>query len=85
MQRNVLAETRTHDALVAFLDEHAGATYANDVGPLIGQACELRDHPSADAGTRRWWQEAVNVALTSEASREVGPWATTRRRSSASR
>lgn len=56
--------------LSAFLDSHAGGTYRDDVGPLFGQASAIRDHTFAGASVRGW-HEAVNVALSSEASREA--------------
>lgn len=65
--------TRLHNELVAFLDSHAGASYSDDVGPLFGQASEIRDHGIADAQTRRFWNQAVNVAVSSEAVRESRP------------
>ena len=73
---------RTHDALVAFLDSHVGAQYRDDVGPLFGQASEIRDHGIADAEVKRYWNEAVNVALSSEA---MPRRSTVRRGSAASR
>ena len=59
-----------HDALVAFLDSHAGETHSDDVGPLFGQASVIRDHGIADAESKRLWNMAVNVAVSSEATRE---------------
>ena len=59
-----------HDALVAFLDLHVGETYRDDVGPLFGQASVIRDHGVADAESKRLWNTAVNVAVSSEATRE---------------
>lgn len=74
-----------HDALVAFLDSHIGEAYRDDVGPLLGQASEIRDHGVADAEMKRWWNEAVNVAVSSEAIRKIRPRSTARRGSTASR
>ncbi len=71
-----------HDALVAFLDSHIGAAYRDDVGPLFGQASEIRDHGVADAEVKRLWNEAVNVAVSSEATREIGSQRSTVRRGS---
>jgi hypothetical protein len=59
-----------HEALVEFLDSHLGAPYVDDVGPLFGQASEIRDHGIADAEAMRLWNEAVNVAVSSEAMRD---------------
>ena len=56
--------------LSTFLDSHVGGTYRDDVGPLFGQANEIRNHRFADQTSRRW-HEAVNAALTSEATRET--------------
>lgn len=69
MERSSTVATRTRSALNAFLDSHIGGTYRDDVGPLFGQASEIRDHGFADETSRRW-HEAVNVAVSSEASRE---------------
>jgi hypothetical protein len=74
-----------HDALVAFLDSHIGETYRDDVGPLFGQASEIRDHGVADAEVKRLWNEAVNVAVSSEATRDVGSPRRVVRRGSAAR
>ena len=71
MQRRLDSTTRTHDALVAFIESHAGSTYDGDVGPLFGQACAIRDHGIADDESTRLWVEAANAALSSEAMREV--------------
>jgi hypothetical protein len=60
-----------HDALVAFLDSHLGEAHRDDVGPLFGQASEIRDHGVADAEVKRLWNEAVNAAVSSEATREI--------------
>lgn len=86
MQRRLAASIRTHDALVAFLDSHLGAQHSDDIGPLFGQASEIRDHGIADAGSRRRWNEAVNVAVSSEAMRDGrSQRSAVRRRSSTSR
>jgi hypothetical protein len=71
MQRRLTSSTRMHDALVAFLDSHIGEAHSDDVGPLFGQASEIRDHGFADAEVKRLWNEAVNVAVSSEAIREI--------------
>ena len=68
--------------LSAFLDSHLGGTYRDDVGPLFGQASAIRDHVFADETTRRW-HEAVNAALSSEASREAPAQRRATRRSAA--
>ena len=71
-----------HDALVAFLDLHAGETHSDDVGPLFGQASVIRDHGIADPESKRLWYTAVNAAVSSEAMREGSA---VQRRSAASR
>ena len=71
-----------HDALVVFLESHAGETHSDDVGPLFGQASVIRDHGIADAESKRLWHTAVNVAVSSEAMRERSG---AQRRSAASR
>ena len=58
------------NALATFLDSHAGVTHRDDVGPLLGQVSEIRDHGTFDATSRRW-HEAVNVAVSSEAVRDA--------------
>jgi hypothetical protein len=70
----------THDALVAFLDEHLGAPRNADVGPLFGQASLIRDLPPrvADAQSLQLCIDAVNVALSSEAIREANAVSTSR-------
>ena len=70
MQPRLATSTRLHNQLVAFLDSHAGVSYNDDVGPLFGQASVIRDYGVADAQTRRFWNQAVNVAVSSEAIRE---------------
>lgn len=70
MQRRLVPSTRTHDALVAFLDSHVGTPWRDDVGPLLGQASMIRDSGLADARVMRYWNEAVNAAVSSEAVRE---------------
>jgi hypothetical protein len=72
--------TKMRTRLSAFLDSHLGGTYRDDVGPLFGQASAIRDHVFADENSRRW-HEAVNVAVSSEASREASPKRRSRRRS----
>jgi hypothetical protein len=83
MQRRLTSSTRTHDALVAFLDSHVGGQHSDDVGPLFGQASVIRDRGIADAEVERFWNEAVNVALSSEAIREDRLSRSTVRRGSA--
>jgi len=70
--------------LAAFLDSHLGGTYRDDVGPLFGQASEIRDHRFADATSRRW-RQAVSVALSAEASQAASTKRTKRRAARASR
>lgn len=62
--------TRTRSALSAFLDSHVGDTFRDDIGPLLGQMSEIRDHGLVDETSRRW-REAVNAAVASEALRDV--------------
>ena len=71
------------EALVAFLDLHVGAAYRDDVGPLFGQASVIRDHGIADAESKRLLNEAMNVAVSSEAMREARPTRSVLRRGSA--
>jgi hypothetical protein len=72
MERSTTGPTRMRNALSAFLESHLGGTYRDDVGPLLGQASVIREHGYAGATPRRW-HEAVNVAVSSEASRERLP------------
>jgi hypothetical protein len=72
--------TKMRTRLSAFLDSHLGGTYRDDVGPLFGQASAIRDHVFADETSRRW-HEAVNAAVSSEASREVSAKRRSRQRS----
>ena len=83
MQRRLASSMPMHDALVAFLDLHVGAQFRDDVGPLFGQASEIRDHGIADAEVKRYWNKAVNVAVSSEAMREGQPRRSAVRRGSA--
>lgn len=86
MQRRLASSTRTHDALVAFLDSHVGEQHSDDVGPLFGQASVIRDRGIADSEVKRFWNEAMNVALSSEAMRlSRSPRRTVRRGAAASR
>ena len=71
MQPHRDSHSTLHDALVACLESHAGATYDGDVGPLLGQACAIRDRGIADDESMRLWVEAANAALSSEAMHEV--------------
>jgi len=71
MQPTRDSRSRTHDALVAFLESQVGSTYDGDVGPLLGQACAIREHGIADDESTRLWVEAANAALSGEAMREV--------------
>ena len=72
MDRKTVAADRTHDALVAFLDAHLGAPRNDDVGPMLGQASLLRELPAVDVDARSLLlcSDAINAALTSEATRE---------------
>lgn len=83
MQRRLASPTRMHDALVAFLDSHLGAPHRDDVGPLFGQASVIRDHGVADAESKRLWNAAVSVAVSSEAAHPDRPQRAAVRRGSA--
>ena len=85
MQRKTFPADRTHDALVAFLEQHVGTPRTGDVGPLFGQASVIRDLTvrGDDARSRRLCVDAVNLALTSEAMREAPAARASRRRRAA--
>lgn len=60
----------TREALTIFLDEHVGAPWRDDIGPLIGQASLLRQCGLPDEETLRLWNAAVRAAVSSDAMRE---------------
>lgn len=58
------------EALAVFLDQHVGAPWRDDIGPLIGQASLLRQCGLPDEETLRLWNAAVRAAVSSDAMRE---------------
>lgn len=66
------------DAIMAFLDRQMGVVQRDDVGPLFGQLSMLCTATRADSVTRRYWTEAVSVALADDPrttrSRERSHW-----------
>lgn len=60
-------------AVAAFLDRHLGMVHRDDVGPLFGQLVTLCSQaPLADPTTRRYWSDAVTLALAGD-RRSAGP------------
>ena len=70
MQQIVLSSPLPRDALADFLDAHVGRPWRDDIGPLIGQASLIRNFGVPDADTMRYWNTAVNAAVSSEAARD---------------
>ena len=58
------------EALALFVDQHVGAPWRDDIGPLIGQASLLRQSGLPDEETLRLWNAAVRAAVSSDVARE---------------
>ncbi len=69
-QKSITSSARTQDALYAFLNLHVGIAFSDDVGPLLGQAALVSETSAADAGMKRYWNDAVSAALTAEVARD---------------
>ena len=54
------------DAIKAFLDRHMGVVHCDDIGPLFGQLSTFCTATRADSVTRRYWTQAISVALADD-------------------
>jgi hypothetical protein len=69
MQSSRSTPSHSRDDLAAFLAEHVGTPWRDDVGPWIGQASFLRATGIPDAETLGLWNAAVTAAVSTEAVR----------------
>ena len=61
-----LTRDECNAVVTAFLDQHMGMVHRDDVGPLFGQLASICQDTAVDATMRRYWSDAMTIALVGD-------------------